>query len=153
MKYDPTSGLHNVLIMPGGGAYNAVCSCGWTCENTSSYILSEQAKCHSNSVATTDTETIAEEASRIVYGDRERAYDDPNRNFNKLAHMWTGTILEKLKPGVTITARDVALMLVQLKISRESFKPNRENRVDGIGYWLCEDRVVAAEQQENNNDA
>lgn len=96
-----------------------------------------------------ETETIAEEAARIVYGDREQAYDDPSRNFKKLAHMWTGTLLELLKPGAAITPQLVALCLIQLKISRESFKPSRENRVDGVGYWLCEDRVVA---EEGKND-
>lgn len=91
------------------------------------------------------TETIAEEAMRLVYGAREETYDDPNRNFKKLAHMWTGTLLELLKPGAELTPQLVALCLIQLKISRESFKPTRENRVDGIGYWLCEDRVIAEE--------
>jgi hypothetical protein len=85
---------------------------------------------------------IAEEAQRIVYGDREQAYDDPNINFNKLAHMWTGHLLKKLKPDVHITSQDVALMMVMLKLSREGFRPNRENRVDAIGYILCEDRIV-----------
>lgn len=91
-------------------------------------------------------ETIAEEAQRIVYGDREKAYDDPNQNFRRLSFMWQGVLDKKLAPGATITARDVALMMVCLKISRETFMPNRENRVDGIGYWLCEDRIVKAEE-------
>lgn len=95
-----------------------------------------------------EREHISEEAMRIVYGDREKAYDSPNRNFRKCALMWTGTILEKLKPGEQITANDVALMLNQLKISRESFRPNRENRVDGVGYWECLDRIV--EEDERN---
>lgn len=89
-------------------------------------------------------ETIDEEARRIVYGDREQTYDDPNRNFRKLAHMWQGVLDTKLAPEQIITANDVALMLVCLKISRESFQPNRENRVDGIGYLLCLDRIVEA---------
>jgi len=103
-----------------------------------------------DSIHTTPTqyERISEEAVRIVYGDREKAYDSPNRNFNKLAHMWTGTILEKLKPGETITPNDVALMLICLKISRESFRPSRDNRVDGVGYWECLDRIV--QEQERN---
>jgi hypothetical protein len=90
---------------------------------------------------------IAEEAIRIVYGDREQTYDDPNRNFNKLAHMWTGHLLTKLKPGENITPQDVALMQVLLKVSREGFSPKRDNRVDMIGYTLCLDRIV-----EQNND-
>jgi hypothetical protein len=91
------------------------------------------------------SETIADEAMRIVFGDREQAYDDPNQNFRRVARMWTGTLDKKLAPGCEITPRDVALMFIQLKISRESFKPQRDNRVDIIGYALCLDRVVQAE--------
>lgn len=94
-------------------------------------------------------ETIAEEASRIVYGDREKAYDDPNQNFRRIAKMWSGTLDKKLAPGQEITPRDVALMLVQLKISRESFRPNRENRVDLVGYALCLDRIVQEEEDKD----
>lgn len=92
-------------------------------------------------------ETIAEEAQRIVYGDREKAYDDPNQNFRRLAHMWNGVLDKKLAPGASISLNDVALMMVCLKISRESFRPNRENRVDGIGYFLCLDRIVEAKEE------
>ncbi len=98
-------------------------------------------------------QNIAEEALEIVVGDREQAYDDPNRNFRKIALMWTGTLMEKLKGDALVTPRDVALMLIQLKISRESFSPSRENRVDGIGYWLCEDRVVNERQDDGEDDA
>ena len=94
-------------------------------------------------------ENIAEEAVRIVYGDREKAYDDPNQNFRRLAFMFQGVLDKKLAPNAQITPNDVALMLICLKISRESFKPSRENRVDGIGYWLCLDRIV----QEQDKDA
>lgn len=91
---------------------------------------------------------IAEEAMSIVYGDREKAYDDPNQNFRRLAFMLQGLLDNKLRPGATITPNDVALFMVCLKISRESFKPHRDNRVDGIGYWLCLDRIV----QEQDKD-
>jgi hypothetical protein len=89
--------------------------------------------------------SIAEEATEIVFGDREQAYDDPNQNFRRVARMWTGTLDKKLAEGCEITPRDVALMFIQLKISRESFKPQRDNRVDIIGYALCLDRIVQAE--------
>lgn len=94
-------------------------------------------------------ENIAEEAARVVYGDREQTYGDPNINFDKLAHMWTGHLLKKLQPGTTITASDVAIMQVLLKISREGFRPKRDNRVDMIGYVLCLDRIV--QQNEGNS--
>lgn len=97
-------------------------------------------------------ETIAEEAVRIVYGDREKAYDDPNVNFERIALMWTGTLLRKLHPGVTITPNEVALMFVQLKIAREVHKPNRDNRVDMIGYVLCDDRIVQKQEEDARED-
>lgn len=93
-----------------------------------------------------EPETIAEEAQRIVWGDREQTYDDPNQNFRRIAKMWSGMLDRKLAPGCEITPRDVALMFVQLKISRESFKSQRDNRVDMIGYTLCLDRIVQAEE-------
>lgn len=96
--------------------------------------------------------TIAQEASDIVYGDREEAYDDPNVNFEKLALMWTAVLLRKLKPGVQVSARDVALMQVCLKIARESFRPKRDNRVDIIGYTLCLQRIDDNETYQDEED-
>lgn len=94
-------------------------------------------------------ETIAEEAQRIVYGDREKAYDDPNRNFRKLALMIQAVLDSKLVPGAIVTPNDAGLILECLKICRESFRPNRENRVDGVGYWLCIERIVAEQEKTN----
>jgi hypothetical protein len=93
-------------------------------------------------------ETIAEEAARIVYGDREKAYDDPNVNFEKIALMWNGLLLRKLKPTMRITPQDVALAFVLLKVSRESHRPQRDNRVDMIGYVLCGDRIMQTQEAE-----
>mgnify|MGYP003341885794 CR=1 FL=1 len=42
-----------------------------------------------------------------------------------------------------IEPRIVALVQQAVKLSRESALPKRDNRVDGIGYWLCADRVVS----------
>jgi hypothetical protein len=104
---------------------------------------------HTSTVPTgVKPETIAEEASRIVYGDREQAYDDPNVNFEKIAHMWNGLFLRKLKPDARITPEDVALAFVLLKVSRESHKPSRDNKVDIIGYTLCLQRVVESKSSE-----
>lgn len=93
--------------------------------------------------------TIVQEASDMVYGDREESYDDPNVNFERLALMWTAVLLRKLKPGVKISARDTALMQVCLKIARESFRPQRDNRVDMIGYVLCLQRIVDREEDDD----
>lgn len=129
------------------GIWKGICyECGILITAHNLIELNENSKFHHDNKhkTATQSETIAEEASRIVYGDREQAYDDPNLNFNKLAHMWTGHLLKKLQPGQTITASDVAIMQVMLKISREGFRPKRDNRVDMIGYTLCLDRIEEA---------
>jgi len=93
--------------------------------------------------------TIHQEAADIVYGDREEAYDDPNINFRKVARMWSGMLDKKLR--VVITPQDVALMFILLKISRESFQPKRDNRVDIIGYTLCLQRIIDSETDDGND--
>lgn len=103
-----------------------------------------------NVPAVAPPENIADEALRIVYGDREKAYDDPNQNFRRIALMWTGTLDKKLRDGQCITPRDVALMFVQLKISREAFHPQHDNRVDMIGYTLCLQRIAEGEEEDNS---
>lgn len=132
-----------------GGIWDGTCQiCGRIITAHDIKELNENAKFHYDTKhKSVQTETIAEEASRIVYGDREKTYDDPNRNFRKLAYIIQGILDGKLKDDARITPNDAALILVGLKISRESFKPTRENRVDGIGYWICLDRIVLEQEK------
>jgi hypothetical protein len=70
-----------------------------------------------------------QEAARLVDGDRQDDYGHPYEDFTRTAAMWTAIF------GHTITAEQVALAMVALKISREVNKPKRDNIVDGIGYF------------------
>ena len=84
---------------------------------------------------------ILREAEGLVYGDRQKQYSHPSSDYAKTAKMWTGILLEKLRPDIEITAKEAVLMMVAMKISREQFKHKRDNIVDGIGYFVCAARI------------
>ena len=98
---------------------------------------------------------IEQEAHGLVHGDREASYGHPASDFVATGRINGATIgrwLESedytvLAGGMKssfpdIPPRIVALMQQGVKISRESANPSHDNRVDGIGYWLCADRIV-----------
>lgn len=80
-------------------------------------------------------ETILEEAARLTSRDRHADYGHPLHDFSRVARIWSGVLLDKLKPDVMVSPEDVALCMVGVKIGRECNKPKRDNRVDGCGYW------------------
>lgn len=103
------------------------------------------------------------EAIELVDGDRNVDYGDPNDDFQKTASYWNiyiksifvrmchqnGLIspddcnllhldeaLDQL--GELLTPKDVAVMMMQLKMSRLSWSPNnRDHWVDIAGYAAC----------------
>lgn len=78
-------------------------------------------------------ESILEEAQRLVGGDRGKDYGPPDADFARTAAMWTA-----LK-GVEFEAREVAMFMICVKLSREVHRPKRDNAVDMAGYSLCLD--------------
>lgn len=88
------------------------------------------------------TETVTQEAERIVYGDREQTYGHPSKNFAATAVMWEAYLQAKYEIGgdykiPCIEPDDVAMMMVLLKIARQAHQYKRDNIVDGIGYLAC----------------
>jgi hypothetical protein len=85
-------------------------------------------------------ETVCEEAQRIVYGDREKTYDHPSRNFERTAHLWNGYLRAKYPAAAKLAALDeddVAWMMTLLKLARQIHDHKRDNIVDFIGYAAC----------------
>lgn len=76
-------------------------------------------------------EDILEEAIRITRGDRQASYGPPDQDFRRTAAMWSA-----LK-GVDFEPREVALFMVALKLSRETYQRKRDNWVDIAGYARC----------------
>ena len=88
------------------------------------------------------TETIAEKAKKIVYGDREQTYGDPGKNLRMIAGMWSAYL------GIEITPEQVCDMMVQLKIARLKSSPDHEDsKVDIIGYTLLKERLKENEKK------
>jgi hypothetical protein len=74
------------------------------------------------------------EAKDIVLGARRYTYGHPADNFDFIAGLWQATIGHKLKDGESVDLRDVAMMMLQVKVAREYNAPKRDNIVDIIGY-------------------
>ena len=79
--------------------------------------------------------SLLEEAYQLVTGDRQKDYDHPARNFDRIARLWS-VALDK-----DITPEDVATCMVLVKIARQVHAPKRDNIVDAIGYLLTLEAV------------
>ena len=81
-------------------------------------------------------EEILMKAQEIVSNDRNVSHGDAYKNHADIAEYWNTFLDNKLKPMANITAEDVALMMVLLKISRnnQGKKFNIDNFVDIAGY-------------------
>jgi|TARA_R100001460_G_scaffold42284_4_gene78361 hypothetical protein len=81
-------------------------------------------------------EEILIKAQEIVSNDRNVSHGDAYKNHAEIAEYWNTFLDNKLKPMANITAEDVALMMVLLKISRnnQGKKFNIDNFVDIAGY-------------------
>lgn len=83
--------------------------------------------------------TVAVDAIRLVDEDRNDSYGPPEENLSRIAAMWGAYI------GADITAEDVALMMVLVKISRSKAGYSRDNAVDGVAYFLIHDSLARYE--------
>ena len=81
-------------------------------------------------------EEILKKAKELVTGDRNETHGDAYRNHADIAEFWNIFLDKKLQPMADITAEDVALMMVLMKISRntQGKKNNLDNFIDMCGY-------------------
>lgn len=71
------------------------------------------------------------EADKCVNGDRDQDYGSPLTAFNVIATMW-GAYL-----GTAITPKQVADMMILMKVARNKNKSKADNYVDIVGYGAC----------------
>ncbi|WP_280389821.1 DUF6378 domain-containing protein [Nocardia wallacei] len=84
---------------------------------------------------------VLREAERLVCGDREGDYGDPTVNLHRIAQYWTDYLYDK--QGDILTAEDVAMMMILMKVARQAAGYKRDSVVDIAGY-----AAIAAEAAE-----
>lgn len=89
--------------------------------------------------------SILGEADAIAGQHRSRDYGHPLINHQRIADIWNVQIAEKL--SLPLTPRDVALLMIGLKLAREVNTPKRDNLVDICGYVKCLEMMGAPEYQ------
>ena len=81
-------------------------------------------------------EEILAKANEFISKDRNETHGDAFKNHAEIAEFWNTFLDSKLKPMANITAQDVAIMMILLKISRstQGEKFNIDNFIDMVGY-------------------
>lgn len=88
--------------------------------------------------------TYADEAARLVLGERNESYGTPARDYAKTAQMWSGFLTHKLREP--ITPKEAVLMMALLKISREAHAHKPDNLIDAHGYLMCAEWIQNKER-------
>lgn len=72
---------------------------------------------------------IAQHAASLVAGDRNASHGDKHVNFENIRALWSAYLYREL------SATDVALMMVLLKVARtKAGGHNADDYVDAVGY-------------------
>lgn len=85
---------------------------------------------------------ILDAAEKIVTGERQQTYGEPEDNFGMIAQMWEAYL------RIPISAMDVSMMMVLLKVARVSGSTDRtslDNFVDICGYASCGGEIAHRE--------
>lgn len=80
---------------------------------------------------------ILDTALKCVNGNRDMQYGNPENSFEMVAELWDVYLSQKTIDD-DITAKDVAVMLILLKIARIALgKAKYDNWIDIAGYAAC----------------
>jgi hypothetical protein len=90
-----------------------------------------------------DSRTVLDEAAELTLGARQRDYDHPLPNHERIALLWNAYLecRPQYETFCRLSAEDVARMMVLLKIARDVFTPKRDNLTDICGYARCIERI------------
>lgn len=84
----------------------------------------------------TEQESVLQEAHRLTHGPRRADYGHPLDDYTRTAALVSAMLAHKLKEP--LTAHEMALAMVCVKLSREMNTPKRDNATDGAGYfWVA----------------
>jgi len=84
-------------------------------------------------------------AGQVIKSDRQRIYGEAEKNFETIAEFWTTYL------GTFLSAKDVACMMVLLKIARTISSPDHtDNYVDMCGYGALAAEMVSERKETND---
>ena len=85
-------------------------------------------------------ETLLDLAKQLTSQDRRKKYGPPNENFRRIAAFWN-LWLECKEEDKEITVKDIPVLMILLKIARESHTHSRDNFIDIAGYSQTADEL------------
>lgn len=91
---------------------------------------------------------ILQEAEALTDGPRQRDYDHPLPNHQRIANLWNAYAECRKDRHAPLSPEDVATMMILLKIARHVYTPKRDNLVDICGYARCLERMDERRQAE-----
>ncbi|MBN2448155.1 MAG: DUF4406 domain-containing protein [Phycisphaerae bacterium] len=84
--------------------------------------------------AESDRGSILDCARALTDGNRQADYGHPRDDFERTASMWTGILRSKLTAEQRITADEIPLCMIAVKLARQAHRHKRDNLVDIAGY-------------------
>ena len=82
-------------------------------------------------------------ASEVITGERAEQYGDATTSFQNIADFWSVYLSRVVGSDVMITSRNVADMMILLKISRTAMDFHEDSYIDIIGYAALVNVVVS----------
>lgn len=92
---------------------------------------------------------ILEAASKVVHAeDMDHDYGNPEDNFETIAELWNTYIEASHDDCVSLDSRDVAAMMILLKVARAAMSTKCDHWVDIAGYAACGGEIDGDEGEE-----
>lgn len=92
---------------------------------------------------------ICTKAATLVGGDREKVHGEKGKNFGNIARMWNAYLGIRKEREKELTATDVAIMAVLMKVARtQSGEFNIDDFVDIAGYAGCAGELGGREKDD-----
>lgn len=89
------------------------------------------------------SESILEEAQRLIHGERNQNYGHPRENFKNIARLFSGYLDRE------ISDIDVANLMILVKVARVQGGPyHRDSFTDIAGYAGCVERIYEEDTRE-----
>lgn len=86
--------------------------------------------------------TLLADAAATIAGPREQEYGNKLQNFSQIAALWQVLLQGKLQPLARVTAEDVGMLMIAVKLARLTKTPNhRDSLLDIAGYAGCIDEL------------